>query len=347
MFTNCAGVIVFDNNNTILCRTDLGNHSFPKGKKDGMERMEQTAFRELYEETGIKPKDIIIVTNTILDEVNEDSGMISVQYLIGKYIGDKKCKFKYDTDELNNVAWYSISDATKIDKFYQRRKNILKNAYDIIDAVPDTAFIRGDILLDNVNKIPRTTTEIIKLSKTLSWILRHNVNNLKLNMSADGFINLDDILSLKQLQGINYDDIDKVVKTNDKQRFELISQTNNMFIRATQGHSNSVGKYIDDNKLLQEIKHPYPICVHGTYRKAYEIIKKNGLNIMNRKHIHFASSLDAQSGMRANVTIKIYIDMKKALADNIKFYKSSNGVILSSGINGIISPKYFSKVEQR
>lgn len=37
------------------------------------------------------------------------------------------------------------------------------------------------------------------------------------------------------------------------------------------------------------------------------------------------------SGMRASSDVYIYIDYEKALADGIKFFKSTNGVILSPG----------------
>ena len=45
--------------------------------------------------------------------------------------------------------------------------------------------------------------------------------------------------------------------------------------------------------------------------------------------------------------VYIYIDVKRAMENGIKFYESDNGVILSPGLGdkGIILPEYFSKVE--
>lgn len=70
---------------------------------------------------------------------------------------------------------------------------------------------------------------------------------------------------------------------------------------------------------------------------------------MNRLHIHFAPGLPKDysviSGIRSNAQIYIYIDLRKALADNILFFKSLNNVILSPGNSGgIIESKYFLKV---
>ena len=50
------------------------------------------------------------------------------------------------------------------------------------------------------------------------------------------------------------------------------------------------------------------------------------------------------SEMRKNCEIFIYINIVKAMNDGIVFYKSSNGVILTSGKNCILSNIYFKKV---
>jgi len=68
---------------------------------------------------------------------------------------------------------------------------------------------------------------------------------------------------------------------------------------------------------------------------------------MNRTHIHIATSKDAMSGHRKSCNVFIYIDIKKAMNDGIKFYLSSNGVILTKGKDdiGLLSSNYFSKIE--
>ena len=66
---------------------------------------------------------------------------------------------------------------------------------------------------------------------------------------------------------------------------------------------------------------------------------------MNRNHIHLATGVSEDSkvvsGMRSNCNILIYIDMELAMKDGIKFFKSKNNVVLTEGINGILSTKYF------
>ena len=49
--------------------------------------------------------------------------------------------------------------------------------------------------------------------------------------------------------------------------------------------------------------------------------------------------------MRSSSDVRIYIDVAKAMQDGIEFYLSENGVILSQGKDGVIAPKYFTRVE--
>jgi 2'-phosphotransferase len=73
---------------------------------------------------------------------------------------------------------------------------------------------------------------------------------------------------------------------------------------------------------------------------------------MGRNHIHMASGKPKEdgviSGMRVSSSVLIYIDFENALSSGIKFYKSSNGVILSPGNDlRVIPPQFFLKVEDR
>lgn len=96
-------------------------------------------------------------------------------------------------------------------------------------------------------------------------------------------------------------------------------------------------------------KFQVPEIIHGTYYKNWNLIKNEGLSCMKRLHIHFAKGLpdddNVISGMRQSAQVYIYINIEKALNDNITFYLSKNNVILSPGNEyGIIETKYFSKV---
>ena len=138
--------------------------------------------------------------------------------------------------------------------------------------------------------------------------------------------------------------IQEVVINDVKSRYSTKSISGVDCIRANQGHSLTSGKLINPEELLDKVKIPIS-CFHGTYKKNKDSILKSGLNRMRRMHIHLAVP-EGISGMRQNCDLKIWIDMKKAMADGIIFYKSANGVILTPGNDeGILESKYFLSIE--
>jgi 2'-phosphotransferase len=51
--------------------------------------------------------------------------------------------------------------------------------------------------------------------------------------------------------------------------------------------------------------------------------------------------------MRGSCDVIIQIDMGAAIKDGIDFFISTNSVILTEGIDGVLSPKYFLKVMKK
>ena len=179
---------------------------------------------------------------------------------------------------------------------------------------------------------------LVKLSKQLSFYLRHGLEKYKIPHDSNGFVELDFLLGLKDFSDITIDMVKQVVDNNTKKRFDMQIIDDKIYIRANQGHSS--GK-LDDTKMLEKITKPVKGCFHGTYKKHLVSIKKNGLSRMSRKHIHIAESEDVISGQRNNCNLYIYINMQLAINDGIKFYRSSNGVILTPGnSDGYLVPKY-------
>lgn len=191
----------------------------------------------------------------------------------------------------------------------------------------------------------------VELSKLMSWILRHGANKEALPIDTNtGFIDVDVMLKHREFISKRYtlDEIKSVVSNDRKQRFTLDIQPNGKIrIKANQGHSMA-NVQITLNKIDDPSK--IPIAVHGTYYRFWEKIKAEGLKKMNRNHIHLTEHErfnSNTSGFRSNSQILIYIDVSKAMTDGIVFYRSENNVILTEGINGILSNKYFVKVIDR
>ncbi|PWY96954.1 hypothetical protein BCV70DRAFT_203297 [Testicularia cyperi] len=97
---------------------------------------------------------------------------------------------------------------------------------------------------------PRSQPTDVQLSKALSYILRHGALKEGLEIRADGFIKLDDVLQRPRVKSINMaestggkrrpelKDVLDIVESNDKQRFEVRrEEADGWWIRAVQGHS--------------------------------------------------------------------------------------------------------------
>ncbi|KAJ2319431.1 tRNA 2'-phosphotransferase [Coemansia sp. RSA 2681] len=198
----------------------------------------------------------------------------------------------------------------------------------------------------NANDTPE-----VRLSKQLSYLLRHGAEDKGMKLRDDGSISIRDLLKYPKLKSTTFAQIQHVVETNNKKRFALYEDTDKQwYIRAVQGHSIAV-KEPPLTKLTLETM---PACiVHGTMRSKVALIQETGLSRMNRTHIHFAKGLPSEagiiSGMRNTADAFIYIDIARAVADGIEFYQSENGVTLSKGLNdsGIIPAKYFERIEYK
>jgi 2'-phosphotransferase len=175
------------------------------------------------------------------------------------------------------------------------------------------------------------------MCKKLSYILRHGATSVGLKVRQDGFVRVKDLLGLKDFQSYNLESLQRIVAEDEKKRYKMMmDESGEFYIRANQGHSFG----IKDDLMLTRITEPLPTCFHATYQHNMESIKTTGLKVMNRKHIHLSASLDSKSGKRAGCDRLIYIDMKKAMEDGIVFYRSENDVILTSGIDGVLPPRY-------
>jgi len=200
---------------------------------------------------------------------------------------------------------------------------------------------------------PQGPQQMTRVSKSLSSALRHNAIQWRIPMSLNGFVRVTDLTRNNHFHQTNPTQLAALCFTNDKQRFGLFfgatkETANTLYIRANQGHS------IEELELdLERITDPRkaPIAVHGTYLAAWNAIRTQGLSRMNRQHIHLAKGLPGQngviSGMRSSCQVLIYVNVPKMLKDGIPLYQSENGVLLTSGVDGILSPDYFEKVVDR
>ena len=121
--------------------------------------------------------------------------------------------------------------------------------------------------------------QLSKYSKKLSYLLRHNPEDLE--MDKNGWVKIDDILNKLNISIL---ELEKIVDTNDKKRFSFDETLT--YIRANQGHS------LDVDVELKETKPP-KYLYHGTSPNFIkDIIKSGGINKMSRQHVHLSHTED-------------------------------------------------------
>ncbi|XP_052675488.1 uncharacterized protein LOC128157129 isoform X2 [Crassostrea angulata] len=188
-------------------------------------------------------------------------------------------------------------------------------------------------------------------------ILRHEAINRGLDVTEDGYVDVEDILELPEARNKTEQHVRNIVRNDTKGRFFLRESCGILQIKATQGHSFEVILYSIFHKLrlisllvpkleLKLVTHYTEVrcAVHGTRSRNWESIKSEGISKMGRKHIHFAQGeRGVKSGFPPYCDMAIEVDVEKAMNDGIKFYISENDVVLTEGRNGYILPKYFKK----
>lgn len=179
------------------------------------------------------------------------------------------------------------------------------------------------------------TTRNKKISKFLSYVLRHNPAAIGLRLNAGGWAEVDELLQCAAVHGkpFNRQQLEYVVATNDKRRFSF--SEDGSFIRANQGHSIAVD-------LDLEAVTPPEKLYHGTAVRFLEAILQEGLQPRNRHHVHLSSDVETavKVGQRHGKPAVLEIDAQKMHAAGHKFYCSVNGVWLTDEV----PPAYFSVI---
>lgn len=182
---------------------------------------------------------------------------------------------------------------------------------------------------------------MIKLSKQLTKYLRHAAKDL----SEDGYIGVD---RMCKMLACTRADIERCVLSNDKKRLELSSCGTR--IRAVQGHSipvkiETMQEICDFRKYstLDPATNRWEVF-HGTSRTRLggvpSVVLERGLSRMTRNHIHMVSSRSS-SRILDWYDIIVTIDIFAAMVSGIKFYISTNDVILSPGDESGVIPFRF------
>ena len=167
------------------------------------------------------------------------------------------------------------------------------------------------------------------LSRTIAYALRHHPEAFDLELDEHGWTAIADLLSAMgrhqpQWHGMGRQDIEKVISSNRKKRFEIDGDR----IRALYGHS--VGREIQ----LQAGEPPEHL-LHGTTPEALDKIRATGLQSMQRQYVHL--SPDHRTARlvalrRTRTPMIITVLSGQAARSGTKFYPRIDEVWLTDGL---------------
>jgi putative RNA 2'-phosphotransferase len=168
-----------------------------------------------------------------------------------------------------------------------------------------------------------TEKEIIRTSKFLSLVLRHEPERIGLKLGEAGWVGVDELLQAVNANGValTLAQLQYIVATSDKKRFAF--SEDGQRIRANQGHSVEVD-------LQYPPQTPPEILYHGTATRFLDGIRKDGLQRMARHDVHLSAEtkVTLQVGGRHGKPLLLKIRAGEMHRAGHVFRCSANGVWL-------------------
>jgi putative RNA 2'-phosphotransferase len=164
-----------------------------------------------------------------------------------------------------------------------------------------------------------STTATTRLSKRLSWLLRHGAGEAGLDMDAAGWAPVTQVLAALRIRRA---DLEEAVRKNDK---GLVGDQ----VRACQGHS--MGDMPVTREALEAswvMLTPLRSLWHGTSVGSVAGIAAGGLLPGRRSHVHLAADADARVGKRAHVDLLLEVAPRELADRGLRVFQAPNGVLL-------------------
>lgn len=182
------------------------------------------------------------------------------------------------------------------------------------------------------------TMDYLKLSKEVSYALRHAPWEYELELDEKGFVPVAQLLAALNEGGgysrdVTVEDLGAIIHNSDKKRHEIIGDR----IRAIYGHSTP-GKVNYDSSI------PPAVLYHGTARRFVDRIITEGLKPMSRQYVHLSTDVDTavRVGSRKDSSPALFmIDAKSASVAGFDFYRGNDKVWLANEV----PPKYLRLME--
>ena len=174
--------------------------------------------------------------------------------------------------------------------------------------------------------------ELTKISKKLSYMLRHSTEPLYIDLNG-GWADVNRIIkALKErFPQVSRVIMDEIVANDEKGRYSYNADRTK--IRANQGHS------IPGVIIEMEQPEPPEYLYHGTATRFLDSIMRNGLIPMSRQYVYISPDFETavKVGKRHGKPVVLVIDAQRFVADGNELYLSANGVWQAKQV----PPEYF------
>lgn len=177
--------------------------------------------------------------------------------------------------------------------------------------------------------------DLTKISKYISLILRHKPEVIGIQLDANGWANVEELLAgIGRKYPIDFEILEEIVRTDNKQRYSFNEDKTK--IRANQGHSIQV-----DVEL--SVTEPPEILYHGTAERFSASIEAKGLLPGNRLYVHLSPDTETAEkvGHRHGKPIIYLVNAGQMQQDGYTFLLSANGVWLTK----MVPAQYLKRLE--
>ena len=183
---------------------------------------------------------------------------------------------------------------------------------------------------------------LVKLSKFLALILRHQPERFALALDEEGWARLPEVMEilrgLPNFRWATRADVMRVVEEgagDGKRRFQVEGKR----IRARYGHS------IEQSIVYEPCTPPAPLY-HGTSLGALESIRREGLKPMGRQYVHLSPDIKTAILVGARhdeQPILLTVRAAEAHAAGVEFYRADEAVYLAR----YIPPEFLDSVDPK
>jgi len=172
--------------------------------------------------------------------------------------------------------------------------------------------------------------KLVRLSKKLSFLLRHHPEAEDLELDAEGFTR-ETVNEVARALSVSPELVHRVVETDPKGRFTI----QDGHIRANYGHSIEVGRTMLSGRSPDSLADVPPELFHGTAPRNVESIMEEGLRSKGRQMVHLSTSVQVARRVGSRYAASpwvLTIDVEEALNADVKMWKVARETVLSTDL---------------